>query len=114
MNIRQPFIDHYEWTDSIGDWAEHARLTAEEKASLQFDVTPADRYEGVLYTEPQGRREQGWPQRRCSPEMACGVPDDDEDREAMSAGEACFVVVAFCVSACFVAWLAVNLLKQWS
>ncbi len=73
MNIRQPWVDHYEWTDSISDWAEHHALETERRAILTADVSKADKHEGVLYTAPQGRVDQGWPVRRCSPEMATFV-----------------------------------------
>lgn len=74
MNIRQPWVDHHEWTDSVADWAESHPITTRAHRALPL--------EEPHYTAPQGRPEQGWPVRRCSPEMACWAPDDDQSESA--------------------------------
>lgn len=41
MNIRPPFIDHYEWQDSVADWAvSHQKLTEAELDRFIADRDP--------------------------------------------------------------------------
>jgi hypothetical protein len=110
MNIRQPWVDRYEWTDSIADWAEHNALTAEHKAILNADVSKADRNEGA-WVEMQGR--PAWPARRCSPEMAVWVPDDDAPSEPLTGFEAALLTLIYAASVSFVAWLIATIAIAW-
>lgn len=52
------------------------------------------------HTTPQGRKEQGWPLRRHSPEWAVYDPSDDDDkrREALSPAEAWLLMVIYLLS----------------
>lgn len=120
---------------------EHAKLTAEEKAILTADYTPADRNEwfggcpcgdgngvcscGLFDAKPaqaailnavQGRPEQAWPVRRCSPEMAVYDPteDDDASREELTPAEAALLCVIYIVSTLLVLWILLQLAKAWS
>jgi hypothetical protein len=58
------------------------------------------------HTAPQGRPEQGWPIRRCSPEMAVYDPEDDDkrQREALSAAEAYLLVAIYSLSCVIATW----------
>lgn len=106
MNIRPPFIAHHEWADSVADWAMQNRFDTERKSELEADCGPMERHEGVLYTAPQGRVEQGWPARRCSPEMAVwDSTQDDDKREAASGLDVSITIVGFIASACISVWL---------
>lgn len=71
MNIRQPWVDHHEWTDSVADWAESHPITTRAHRALPL---PAERQ----WVAPQGRIEQGWPARRCSsePTVIDQLPED--------------------------------------
>jgi len=76
------------------------------KAHRAQPLSVVEARERTPYTAPQGRPEQGWPIRRCSPEMAVYDPaDDDAKREAMSPAEAWLLMVIYLLSACFMAWL---------
>ena len=65
---------------------------------------PTTRRAHLELIEPKGRPEQGWTARRCSPEMACWEPDDD-DKEAMKAFETVVLMLVYSASVVFVMWL---------
>ena len=121
---------HHLFADDM--WGiEHAQLTAEEKAILTADYTPADRHEGTPYTAhralplperhytaPQGCPEQGWPVRRCSPELHVidRLPEeyDPDDQSESADGEFLRWLGRMAVyggGVCFLAWLANALVK---
>jgi hypothetical protein len=69
------------WADSVSDWAaenaaELRHFTGIPQAHRALPL-PAERQ----WVAPQGRPAQGWPARRCSPEMACwdSTQDDQTD-----------------------------------
>lgn len=105
-------LPNHLWADSM--WGiGHSELTAEEKAILTADYSKADRNEGAElgYVQMQGR--DAWPARRCSPEMACWVPEDDH-KDALSPAEAVLLCAIYSVSVVFVVWLVLTLTAAWS
>jgi hypothetical protein len=57
---------HNEWADSMSDWAcAHAEELKQHQVHRALPLPPERQW-----VAPQGRIEQGWPARRCSPEMA--------------------------------------------
>lgn len=71
---------HGEWVDSVADWA------AENAAELRHFNGLAC-IDGALHVTTQGRPEQGWPARRCSPEVQPHIVDrlrESYDREDQS------------------------------
>ncbi len=104
---------HLNLSDELREWD---RLEAERLAALNADYASERNERAELgWVEPQGRREQGWPARRCSPEMAVYDPTEDDERRApMSAAEAFLMVAIYCISAVFVTWLLVVVSKAWS
>lgn len=86
---------HHDWADSMADYgASHAdELKAHDTPMVQM----------------QGR--DAWPARRCSPEMACWAPNDDQsdsaDMEVVTWLFKGFVVVLL---ALFCAWCIANYL----
>lgn len=99
MNIRQPWVDHYEWTDSVADWAESHPITTRAHRAIPL--------EEPHYTAPQGRPEQGWPVRRCSPEMACWDATQDDQSESADGDVLLWLLKGACVVSfvLFCAWV---------
>lgn len=67
--------------DDMGEWAESHPITQRAHRALPLPE--------AHYTAPQGRPEQGWPVRRCSPEVQPHVMDrmrESFDREDQSDG----------------------------
>ncbi|MGQ3051060.1 MAG: hypothetical protein ACT6S0_04685 [Roseateles sp.] len=78
------------------------RMTAHRALPL-----PPDR----PWIAPQGRPEQGWPARRCSPEVqpapaeACTELGADDDRpDDLSPAEAYLLTVIYLLSTCIATW----------
>lgn len=109
---------HHLFADDM--WGiEHAQLTAEEKAILTADYTPADRHEAAsaaILNTVQGRPEQAWPARRCSPEMAVYDPTEDDDarREELTPAEASLLCAIYLISTLLVLWIFLTIAKAWS
>ncbi len=128
MNIRPM---HHLFADDM--WSiEHGQLTDEEKAILNAEYTPADRYEAAgraILNTVQGRPEQAWTPRRCSPEMAaeiqkpaCGFEfgqdrlpeaherEEDAPKPALSPAESWTLVGIYVLSAGVAGWFVALLL----
>lgn len=94
MNIRQPWVDHHEWTDSLADWAESNPVTRRVHHAHRALPLPAERQ----WVAPQGRIEQGWPARRCSsePTVIDRLPEayDNEDQSESADGVLLWFFVA--------------------
>jgi len=62
---------------------EYDRLEAIRKAELNADYSKADRHEFSGWITTQGRLEQAWPARRCSPELHVidALPEDYDQGE---------------------------------
>lgn len=89
--------------DETGEWAEFHPMTKRVHLSE------------LPHTEPQGRPEQGWPIRRCSPEMACYEPEDGHPDETMSTWHAWLTLLIYFASVSFTLWffyVAANFIKS--
>lgn len=83
--------------DDCGEWAESHPMT---QRAHRAPVLP-ERH----YTAPQGRESQGWPVRRCSPEMACWVPEDQTESADRDVAMFVLRLAAGICAAAFAAWL---------
>ena len=90
---------HADWMDSLADWA------AENAAELKHFNPPRQ------MVTMQGRPEQGWPARRCSPETAHFIDrvreEYDADDQSQSADGVLWVYIATIGSVIAAAVLAV-------